>query len=337
MTVSRFEPLTDSTSSITRPQPLLSGWPAGWFMFCPSRAVQRAPIGKQAFGQQLVAYRTRSGRVAVLGGRCPHLGADLATGRVVGESLQCPFHHWEFDVQGRCVAMPAATIPEDVCHLALPTVERLGGIYCFNGRRPAYSLPFFDDRTVDQLHVSPPFTLVLHCPWYMVGANGVDVQHFAVTHDRLLLGTPEIDHPSPYVHRTVMRFGIVGRHLRDRLTRLAGPEVRLEVNDWAGTMFLVRATFRRTETFGIVSVLPCAAESTEVHVIVGVRRSAASWNRHWFDPANARLRRWFIYRFLRPDVVRSAGTDCTQGRLIAADRCMSDYFDWLRSLHGIPS
>jgi hypothetical protein len=178
--------------------------------------------------------------------------------------------------------------------------------------------------------------LVLQCPWYMVGANGVDIQHFATTHDRRLLAPPEIDYPRPDLHRTATRFGIVGQHWRDRLTRLAGQEVRMEVHDWSGTMFLVRATFHRTETFGMVSVLPRTVRETEVHVIVAVRRSLTALRRCSFDPLNARLRRWFIQKFLQPDVARSAGTDVATGRLIAADQCMADYFRWLQSLHGMP-
>jgi nitrite reductase/ring-hydroxylating ferredoxin subunit len=311
----------------TRPAPLLSGWPAAWFMFCPARAVRRGPVGKQAFGQRLVAFRTASGKVAVLAGGC-----------VVGESLRCPFHHWQFDAQGRCIAMPATgDIPEGARQLAFPAVERMGGVYCYNGRSPAHLLPFFDGLDAADLQPAPPCTLVLQCPWYMVGANGVDVQHFATTHDRRLLAPPAVDYPLPDVHRTVTRFGIAGQHLRDRLTRLAGHEVRMEVHDWSGTMFLVRATFRRTETFGIVSLLPRTARETEVHVIVAVRRSSRPWCRRGFDPLNARLRRWFIQRFLQPDVARSAGTDVATGRLIPADRPMAEYFRWLQSLHGVPS
>jgi hypothetical protein len=213
----------------------------------------------------------------------------------------------------------------------------MGGVYCFNGRRAAYPLPFYDDLTPDDLYASRPFMLVLECPWYMVGANGVDVQHFATTHDRQLLAPPAVSHPRPEVHQTVTRFEIVGRHMRDRLTRFAGREVRLEVHDWSGTLFLVRSTFRRTETFGVVSVLPRTPRETEVHVVVAVRRSLAAMGRRLFDPLNGMIRRWFIRKFLQPDVARSAGTDCATGRLVAADRLMADYFRWLYSLHGLPS
>lgn len=331
------DPLSRDCPAVTRPRPLLSGWPAGWFMFCPSRALRRAPLGKQGFGQPLVAFRTASGRAAVLSGRCVHLGADLARGCVIGETLRCPFHHWQFDTQGRCVGIPVPEpIPDDARQLAFPTVERSGGVYFYNGQRPAYPLPFFDAVGLEDLCAAPPFTLLLDCPWYMIGANGVDLQHFATAHDRHLLAPPAIDFPHAQMHRTVTRMGIAGRHLRDRLTRFAGREVRMEVHDWSGTCFLVRASFRHAETFGFVTLLPRTLHQTEVHVVVAVRRSRSLIMQSSFDRLNAWLRRWFIERFLQPDVARSAGTDVANSRLIAADQALADYFHWLHSLHGMP-
>ena len=45
---------------------------------------------------------------------CPHMGAHLGhEGRVVGESIACPFHGWRFDASGACVEIPyCAEIPE---------------------------------------------------------------------------------------------------------------------------------------------------------------------------------------------------------------------------------
>ena len=52
-------------------------YPASWYLFCPSEQLRRGPISKRILGRQLLAFRTESGRIAVLDAHCAHLGADL--------------------------------------------------------------------------------------------------------------------------------------------------------------------------------------------------------------------------------------------------------------------
>src|SRR5262249_22684925 len=144
-----------------------------------------------------------------------------------------------------------------------------------------------------------------------------------------------VRHPTPFAHQAVTRFRVAGTGWRDRLTRrVAGDEVEMHVTDWAGTLFFVRATFRRTRTFGMVSMLPVEADRTLIQVRISVKRSASGVGRLLWDPLNARVRRYFIRKFLEPDVARSAGTRYDPHRLIEADRYLADYFAWLRELHG---
>ncbi len=314
----------------------LPGWPASWYAFCTSRELGRKPLARRAFGRELVAFRTPSNRVGVMLARCVHMGADLAGGRVVGDCLQCPFHHWEFDVAGRCRRIPAAKeVPAFARQWAFPTVERHGSVFFFNGTEPAFPLPFFNGRDPAELTFAPAFTLLLDCPWYMIGANGIDVQHFRTTHDRELVGLPVIEHPNPYAHQAICRFRVTGKGVRDWLTRtIAGNQVELNVTDWAGTLFFVQATFRHTQTFGLVLLLPIESSRTLIYVRVGVRRGHSLVGRTLLGPLNARIRRFFIRKFLEPDVSRSAGTHYNPRHVIAADRYLIDYFDWLRTLHG---
>jgi nitrite reductase/ring-hydroxylating ferredoxin subunit len=315
---------------------LLPEWPASWYVFCASRELGHKPLARKALGRELVAFRTPGGRVGVLLGQCVHMGARLAEGQVVGECLRCPFHHWEFDSDGRCWRIPAADdIPLFARQPAFPALERHGAVFFFNGAQPAFALPFFEGCGETDLATAAPFTLVLDCPWYMIGANGVDVQHFRTTHDRELLGLPRITHPERWVHHAVTRFRVAGHGWRDGLTRrLAGDTVEMNVTDWAGTLFFVRAGFRRTQTFGMVSMLPVDGGRTLLYVHVSTRRSRSLAGRLLCDAINARVRRFFVRKFLEPDIARSVGTRFHPHRLIAADQCLADYFAWLEKLHG---
>ena len=73
--------------------------PNGWFAVAWSRELRPGEVHRiRAFGEDLVLFRTHSGVPRVLSAYCPHLGAHLAEGgRVMGESIRCPFHGWQYD------------------------------------------------------------------------------------------------------------------------------------------------------------------------------------------------------------------------------------------------
>ena len=79
--------------------------PNGWFAVEWSRELREGDVKPlHYFGEELVLFRTRSGQARVLDAFCAHLGAHLGHGgRVMGETLRCPFHGWQYDgASGRC-------------------------------------------------------------------------------------------------------------------------------------------------------------------------------------------------------------------------------------------
>jgi nitrite reductase/ring-hydroxylating ferredoxin subunit len=310
-------------------------YPASWYYFGSVRELSGGPITRNLLGRQLVGFLTKSGKPGVLSGRCVHMGSNLGAGCVIGESLQCALHNWRFSPSGQCEEIPAASeIPPFARQTSFPAQVRGGCVYFFNGPDPLFPLPFFDGFEPEQLVAARPFVEFLDCPWYMIGANAVDVQHFAIAHDRRMERKPEVSYPSPYVHRTVCHFEVVGSSLSDRITRrFGGPNVRLEIVDWGGTMIFARSVLAKTETFGIVSVVPLAADRTMGHVIVMARAGHGVVNRRLLNPLRALVRRTLIRTFLRSDVGRLAGTQYSPHTLIGIDDLFSEYFDWLKSLN----
>ena len=124
-------------------------YPNGWFHVCNATDVANGRVHAiSALGLELVAFReAHSGRVGILDAFCPHLGAHLAEGGiVVGDTVKCPFHGWQFDVRGQATAIPYTrleNVPERCKTTAYEVREHLDMIWLWfdaEGRPPSWEL-----------------------------------------------------------------------------------------------------------------------------------------------------------------------------------------------------
>lgn len=109
-------------------------FPRGWFCIGANYEFTATPRKLDYFGTSLVAYRgTESGEVHVLDAYCPHMGANLAGGQVVGNSVICPFHEWSWGADGFCDAIPYANkIPAKARIKSWPTMEENELVYVWH-------------------------------------------------------------------------------------------------------------------------------------------------------------------------------------------------------------
>lgn len=91
----------------------LSMKPTGWFQIGWSADIPPgAAKPLKYFGEDLVAFRGASGELSVLQAHCVHMGAHLGYGgRVVGDRIQCPYHGWEWSLDGANVLVPQLDHP----------------------------------------------------------------------------------------------------------------------------------------------------------------------------------------------------------------------------------
>ncbi|HET9496201.1 MAG TPA: Rieske 2Fe-2S domain-containing protein [Chloroflexia bacterium] len=159
--------------------------PNSWYALAFSSELKPGTVlTRRLAGQDLVVYRTRSGKANVTGAYCPHLGAHLGHGgTVVGEEIRCPFHAFRFDLDGRCTATGYGTKPPPTARLNVWPVREANGIvfvwYDSRGLPPAWTPPALDMRGWTRMH-RRAFTLRDH-PQETV-ENGVDIGHFAIVH-----------------------------------------------------------------------------------------------------------------------------------------------------------
>jgi phenylpropionate dioxygenase-like ring-hydroxylating dioxygenase large terminal subunit len=74
---------------------------------CESHELTEKPLARDVVGVPLVLFRGRDGQAAALLDRCPHRNVPLSLGRVVaGGRLECAYHGWQFEGDGRCTHVP---------------------------------------------------------------------------------------------------------------------------------------------------------------------------------------------------------------------------------------
>ncbi|WP_336033276.1 Rieske 2Fe-2S domain-containing protein [Geodermatophilus sp. FMUSA9-8] len=119
---------------------------AGWFPVARAAEVGTTPVPVGAGGRSWVVVRLRPGaEVSAFPARCPHRLVPLAAATVVEGRLQCPYHGWRFDGDGRCVDVPSlgpdgAAPPR--ADLAVPwAVEERHGWVWLAPERTAVGLP----------------------------------------------------------------------------------------------------------------------------------------------------------------------------------------------------
>ena len=120
-----------------------------WYMAAWADEVGSEPLGRQILGEHVLFYRTETGAVTALSGRCPHRFAPLHLGKIINNAIQCPYHGLSFDATGTCVFNPQGNgaTPKSVRLTHYPLIERFGGYWIWMGdadRADPSLLPQFD-------------------------------------------------------------------------------------------------------------------------------------------------------------------------------------------------
>ncbi len=126
----------------------LSPFPEGWYFIASRETIETGKlIRKTWLGQRVVVWCNGDGDICVAEATCSHLGSDLspeAGGRVCNGRLVCPFHGFEYDVTGQCVATPYAPAPRPARLKVFETHEILGLVFAWwgsGGRSRQWNLP----------------------------------------------------------------------------------------------------------------------------------------------------------------------------------------------------
>jgi len=165
--------------------------PNGWYSLMASADLSNGQIKAViAVGRELVAYRDDLGIAHVVDAHCPHMGAHLGGGQVVGDSLQCPYHAWKYGPDGQCVEIPYsdARIPAKAC-LRTYQVHETAGMVLFwfhhGDKPPTYSVPEIPEQgSPDGWSAPREWRYELVAALQEMAENNVDYAHLRFVHGR---------------------------------------------------------------------------------------------------------------------------------------------------------
>lgn len=195
--------------------------PVGWFFVDYSENLKPGELRNiQLFDQEWVLFRGENGTVGVSDPYCPHLGAHMGHGgKVCGEHLRCPFHHWEYDASGFCKAIPFAKIMPPIVKRepilrTLPTREKYGLIWAWF--HPACEPPSWELPYIPEMEDATGYTGSRRGSWTAstciqeIAENGVDTAHLKYLHGAPMIPPVDVTYEGPVMKLDIGKGYILG-------------------------------------------------------------------------------------------------------------------------------
>jgi len=177
-----------------------------WYVILESKEVKKnKSIRVKRLNEQLALWRDESGKVCCIADRCCHRGASLGCGQIINGKLECPFHGFLYNKEGRVEMIPAIgknkQPPETMKVKAYKTYEAYGLIWIWWGDESKITEePFFFKELI-------PFSY------------STFTDHWNVHYSRAIENQLDVVH-LPFVHKTTIG--------RGNKTLVNGPVVTLD-------------------------------------------------------------------------------------------------------------
>ena len=228
--------------------------------------------------------------LTVMNAYCEHLGAHLGYGGTVcGEVLQCPFHGWQWNSQGRNVCIPYQDKPNRGRRITTyPVVERNESVYIWHDvhrREPFFDPPDvfadFGDRRADDYYPQQRLyrqSLELH-PQYVL-ENGVDFAHFKYVHRTPIVPVftrHDFAQPVSYVDFTITFEGDDGQQIEDVNSGVEAINGGLDI--------AVTKSWGMIDNRTISAITPIDESTSDVRFMVYIGRTSGAE-----DPARSEVR-----------------------------------------------
>ena len=158
-----------------------------WQPVILARELGDLPKRVRILGEDLVAFRDKSGAIGLLELHCPHRGTSLEFGLVGETGIRCCYHGWLFDVDGTILETPGepadSTLKNRLRHGAYKVHEHQGLVFAYMGppeKQPPF--PRLDTYDLPGYELAARAPVVWECNWLQVKENSMDPAHLAFLH-----------------------------------------------------------------------------------------------------------------------------------------------------------
>ncbi|MDE0799387.1 MAG: aromatic ring-hydroxylating dioxygenase subunit alpha [Rhodospirillaceae bacterium] len=108
-----------------------------WYTAAASGGLAKGPVKVKMLGQNFVLFRDSAGTAHCLSNACTHRGGSLGNGKVHTDTIECPYHGWQFNGAGECTKIPSigkgGKIPSRTRIDSYPVQEKYGLVFAFLG------------------------------------------------------------------------------------------------------------------------------------------------------------------------------------------------------------
>ena len=129
-------PIQPTAAAIDPAEALLAiGLKDLWYPICPSDFIAEKPISLRRLGKKIALWRDSNGTLHALEDHCPHRGAPLSQGVVLGDRLACPYHGVEVRCDGvvtKVPGSPGCKLEGSRATLSFHVQEMCGTVFLYN-------------------------------------------------------------------------------------------------------------------------------------------------------------------------------------------------------------
>lgn len=169
-----------------------------WLAACPAHKLRRkgSYMVLDEIGESVIVIRDGSGNLRAFHNSCRHRGSRLVDGRGRMDKIACPYHDWNYELDGRLCSIPRAdgfdSLDRSTLGLRPVRTELFAGFVWINFDDDAPPLQQtlsgvaeeLEAYQLDEMRAIQTFERILPCNWKVMLENAMDFYHVSVVHSR---------------------------------------------------------------------------------------------------------------------------------------------------------